>query len=118
MAAETRTQFFETGSPAEPVRLRDGGLLPGITLAYETWGELNADRTNVIFLFHALEINTNPSEVLGNNRRPPYAHLLTDEFRNSCKRIKSNWPRVIHQIQELSHSISPSILFRMIELKP
>ena len=35
-------------------RLRDGGLLPGITLAYETWGELNADRSNAIFLFHAL----------------------------------------------------------------
>ncbi len=54
MPAETRTRFFQTGSPAEPVRLRDGGLLPGITLAYETWGELNAERSNAIFLFHAL----------------------------------------------------------------
>ena len=66
MAAETRTQFFETGSPADPVRLRDGGILPGITLAYETWGELNADRSNAIFLFHALSgshhaVGTNPS---------------------------------------------------------
>jgi homoserine O-acetyltransferase/O-succinyltransferase len=54
MSAETRTQFFQTGSPAEPVRLRDGGQLPGITLAYETWGRLNAERSNAIFLFHAL----------------------------------------------------------------
>jgi homoserine O-acetyltransferase len=54
MHVETRTQFFKTGSPAEPVRLRDGGLLPGITLAYETWGKLDADRSNAIFLFHAL----------------------------------------------------------------
>ena len=54
MPAETRTRFFKTGSPTDPVRLRGGGQLPGITLAYETWGELNADRSNAIFLFHAL----------------------------------------------------------------
>ncbi len=54
MPVETRTQFFQTGSPAEPVRLRDGGLLPGVTLAYETWGCLNSTRSNAIFLFHAL----------------------------------------------------------------
>ncbi len=54
MSAETRTQFYRTGSPAEPVRLRDGGLLPGITIAFETWGELNADRSNAVMLFHAL----------------------------------------------------------------
>lgn len=54
MSAETRTQFHHTGSVAEPFRLRDGGMLPGITLAYETWGELNEDRSNAIFLFHAL----------------------------------------------------------------
>lgn len=54
MPAETRTQFFHTGSPEQPLRLRDGGTLPGVTLAYETWGTLNADRSNAIFLFHAL----------------------------------------------------------------
>jgi homoserine O-acetyltransferase len=54
MPAEIRTQFFQTGSPTEPVRLREGGILPGITLAYETWGKLNADKSNVILLCHAL----------------------------------------------------------------
>jgi homoserine O-acetyltransferase len=54
MPAETSTQFFQTGSPEEPLRLRDGGILPGATVAYETWGTLNADRSNAIFLFHAL----------------------------------------------------------------
>ena len=54
MPVETCTHFFNTGSLAEPVRLRDGGLLTEITLAYETWGELNAERTNAVFLFHAL----------------------------------------------------------------
>lgn len=54
MPAETRTQFFETASPDEPLRLRDGGMLPGVRIAYETWGELNAEKNNAILLFHAL----------------------------------------------------------------
>ena len=54
MPAETRTHFFETGSSDHPIRLRDGGQLPGARIAYETWGELNEDKSNAILLFHAL----------------------------------------------------------------
>ena len=54
MPTITRTQFFQTGSHATPVRLRDGAALPGITLAYETWGKLNAECSNAVLLFHAL----------------------------------------------------------------
>lgn len=54
MSSEIRTRFFETGSPDHPVRLRDGGSLPGIRMAYETWGELNPQKSNAILLFHAL----------------------------------------------------------------
>ena len=54
MHAATETRFFHTGSPAAPVRLRDGATLPGITLAYETWGELDAERNNAVLVFHAL----------------------------------------------------------------
>lgn len=64
MSAETRTQFFTFGSAAEPVRLRDGGMLPGVTLAYETWGELNADGSNAVLIFHAL---SGSHHVLGTN---------------------------------------------------
>ena len=38
----------------EPFRFHRGDVLPGITLAYETWGELNADRSNAILLFTGL----------------------------------------------------------------
>lgn len=54
MPTESHTQFFLTGSLEDPVCLRDGGQLPGITLAYETWGVLNAECSNVVLLFHAL----------------------------------------------------------------
>ena len=51
MPAETSTQFFTS---TEDFPLRDGSSLTALTLAYETWGELNADRSNAIVLFHAL----------------------------------------------------------------
>ena len=54
MSADTRTQFFDTASLDDPLRLRDGGLLPGVRIAYETWGTLAPDRSNAILLFHAL----------------------------------------------------------------
>jgi len=54
MHTPSHTRFFQTGSPADPVRLRDGALLPGVTLAYETWGELDAEHANAILVFHAL----------------------------------------------------------------
>jgi len=51
MLADTQTRFFES---AARFGLRDGSSLPGITIAYETWGELNADGSNAVLLFHAL----------------------------------------------------------------
>ena len=54
MSVASTTYFFETGSPQDPVLLRAGGSLPGVRIAYETWGELNADKSNAILLFHAL----------------------------------------------------------------
>ncbi|GAB2779689.1 homoserine O-acetyltransferase MetX [Amycolatopsis magusensis] len=44
------------------VRLESGGELPGFTLAYETWGTLNADRSNAVLIEHAL---TGDSHVAG-----------------------------------------------------
>ncbi|VEI13645.1 homoserine O-acetyltransferase MetX [Trueperella bialowiezensis] len=37
-----------------PVELELGGRIPDVTLAYETWGTLNADGTNAVLLCHAL----------------------------------------------------------------
>lgn len=48
------TQFFTFGSPADPFTLHCGATIDEVTLAYETYGELNADRSNAIVVFHAL----------------------------------------------------------------
>ena len=37
-----------------PLRLENGSFLPEVTLAYETLGTLNEDRSNAILVLHAL----------------------------------------------------------------
>jgi len=51
---KVETQFYELDQSKLPYELREGGSLPAITIAYETWGELNEDKSNAILLNHAL----------------------------------------------------------------
>ena len=48
------TKFFQTGSVKEPFTFASGTQLPEITVAYESYGKLNAAKSNAILLFHAL----------------------------------------------------------------
>lgn len=50
MSQNIRTQIFRIGD----FTFDTGETLPGIELAYETYGQLNADKSNAILLFHAL----------------------------------------------------------------
>ncbi|HEV7949006.1 MAG TPA: homoserine O-acetyltransferase [Glaciihabitans sp.] len=43
-------QFLSLG----PLTLEHGGHLPAVRMAYETFGELNADRSNAVLVLHAL----------------------------------------------------------------
>ncbi len=45
------TQYFHDDTPFV---FRKGGVLPQLTHAYETWGELNADRSNAILILTGL----------------------------------------------------------------
>jgi homoserine O-acetyltransferase len=47
-----RTRFFHYREA--PVQLRCGATLDEFTLAYETYGTLNSDRSNAILVFHAM----------------------------------------------------------------
>ena len=42
----------------KPFRLVSGGVLQSLTLAYETWGTLNEDRSNAILLFSGLSASS------------------------------------------------------------
>jgi len=48
------TQYVTLFEPPHELRLDSGEKLGPITVAYETYGELNADRTNAVLLCHAL----------------------------------------------------------------
>jgi homoserine O-acetyltransferase len=52
-----RRQFatlFET----RPLPLRAGGALSSVSVAYETWGRLNADASNAVLVLHALSLDS------------------------------------------------------------
>ncbi|MEO5919787.1 MAG: homoserine O-acetyltransferase [Pseudolysinimonas sp.] len=48
--------------PIGDLVLESGATLPGVTIAYESWGELNADASNAVLVLHAL---TGDSHVIG-----------------------------------------------------
>ncbi|ODQ49784.1 homoserine acetyltransferase [Saitoella complicata NRRL Y-17804] len=49
---------YKTYEHKEPYLLDHGGILPGFKIAYETWGELNADRSNAILLHTGLSASS------------------------------------------------------------
>lgn len=57
---------------SSPFILESGETLPEFHLNYETFGSLNATKDNVIWVFHALTGNANPTEwwsgLVGNNK--------------------------------------------------
>jgi homoserine O-acetyltransferase len=62
------TRFFHFGGADLPFVMSDGTELPSITLAYETYGKLNADHSNAILLFHAL---SGSQHAAGTNKAVP-----------------------------------------------
>ena len=53
---------FSNVTGARPLVLESGEHLESVTVAYETWGELNEDRSNAVLVLHAL---TGDSHVAG-----------------------------------------------------
>ena len=51
---EVQTRFFEFCDATNPMRLQCGTELEHFTLAYEMYGKMNRDKSNVILLFHAM----------------------------------------------------------------
>lgn len=77
---KVQTRFFEFNDPRRPLRLLVGAKLPRFTLAYEQYGRMNAERSNVILVYHAM---TGSQHAAGVNLRAPGAgHRWTEEMRN------------------------------------
>lgn len=71
-----------------------GGHLPEFSLAYETWGELNADKSNVVLLHTGLSASShahssvdNPAEGWWENFIGPGKSLDTNKFFVMCTNV-------------------------------
>ena len=78
----------------EPFLLDWGGVLPGFDIAYETWGTLNADKSNAILLHtglsassHAHSTDSNPKPGWWEKFIGPDAPLDTDKYFVICTNV-------------------------------
>ena len=71
-----KTEFYHT-RPTDGFRLQSGQALQEITLAYESYGSLNADRSNAILLFHAMTGSQHAAKL--NDSLPEVGPLWTKE---------------------------------------
>jgi homoserine O-acetyltransferase len=73
-----------------PFELEGGEILPGITVAYHTYGRLNADRNNVVWVCHALTANSDVAHwwpgVVGNKGpiHPDRYFIICANILGSC----------------------------------
>lgn len=83
-------------SPERPFSLEGGGVLRGLTLAFETWGKLNNDASNAVLVCHALtgdshasgEANeTHPTKGWWSNAIGPGMAIDTDELFVVCVNV-------------------------------
>ncbi|KWU44916.1 homoserine acetyltransferase [Rhodotorula sp. JG-1b] len=85
---------YQTYHHRQPFALDYGGHLPEFDLAYETWGELNADRSNAVLLHtglsassHAHSTAANPAEGWWEKFIGPGKALDTDKFFVICTNV-------------------------------
>ncbi|KAK4949238.1 Serine O-succinyltransferase [Elasticomyces elasticus] len=88
------TGKHETFRSDEPILLDWGGVLPRFDIAYETWGTLNADKSNAVLLHtglsassHAHSTETNPKPGWWEKFIGPGAPLDTDKYFVICTNV-------------------------------
>ena len=80
---------------AKPLRLESGALLEGVEVAYQTYGRLNADRSNAVLICHALTLDQYVSGVYPTSGKPgwwtrlvgPGRVLDTDRWFVICSNV-------------------------------
>ena len=64
------TKFFTCCEPPHELILKSGVKLGPITLAYETYGELNKNKSNAILVFHALTGDAHAAGLREGDKKP------------------------------------------------
>lgn len=84
----------ETWHSSEPLLLDWGGVIPEFDIAYESWGEMNADKSNVILLHtglsassHAHSTEKNPAPGWWEKFIGPGGPLDTNKYHVICTNV-------------------------------
>lgn len=81
---------FKTFQYPQTFTLESGKTLPGLHLAYTTLGKVNAVKTNIVWIFHALTANSNAAEwwpgLVGENKffDPEKYFIICVNMPGSC----------------------------------
>ena len=75
---KVQTRFFEFCNKRNPLRLQCGVSMDRFDLAYEIYGKINADASNVILLFHAMTGSQHAAGI--NSKVPGVDGRWTDEM--------------------------------------
>ncbi len=64
---KTKTRFKKLYTKETPLKLESGETLDSVDVAYQTFGKLNEDKTNVILVNHALTGNAHVAGIIDND---------------------------------------------------
>ena len=90
-----KTQFFQFAEPPDPLILESGEELGPVTVAYETYGTLNDQRSNAILTLHALTGDAHAAGYHESDARPgwwdemigPGKAFDTDQYFVICSNV-------------------------------
>jgi homoserine O-acetyltransferase len=85
----TQTQYYTFGYPPNEVKLESGEKMGPITLAYKTYGKLNAQKSNAILVLHALSGDAQAAESNGwwENLIGKCKGIDTDKYFVMCSNV-------------------------------
>jgi len=90
-----QTQFLNCCHPPNELVLKNGQKLGPITIAYETYGQLNQDKSNAILILHALSGDAHAAGYYSGETRPGWWETMigpgkgfdTDRFYVVCSNV-------------------------------
>lgn len=89
------TKYFTFAGPPQEMPLEFGGQLGPITLAYETYGELNGDKSNAVLVLHALSADAHAAGFYEGEKSPGWWDAMigpgkafdTDKYFVVCSNV-------------------------------
>jgi len=86
-----KTEFENLFSQSDPLHLDCGAELESVTVAYQSYGKLNNDKSNVILINHALTGNAHAAGTIDENEIVNSKHFERLQAYNEMFKDKEGW---------------------------